>query len=315
MAQLLLDSDEPTEARRRALHQVKSGEMHLPACLAEWPLESAKAFGALTLRCCSAGDRDGRPGAAEVAAALRALLVEAQDGGVAVLAQGALHLAADGPAAAMAAAASAQPLPRAVTLSVELGACGAVTGGSVSLQLPHAAAATPTAAAATAATNPSPAPLRVAVSGGEWDGASGQLRVVLAAPAAPAPAVKAWPSEFVGTYGAGQLAGRWTYRAPQAGAGATRAKAGPQAARAAAAAPLQEAAALSFVSHIAAAAPACEGAVANPASEAATTTTGASSPQPAAIALAAARLGAANEGAKRCSRNALVEAAPVVHAT
>jgi serine/threonine protein kinase len=266
MAQLLLDSDDPTEARRRALHQVKSGEMHLPDCLADWPRQSALAFGALALRCASAGERDARPRAAEAAGTLRELLLDAGEPGVGALAAGGLRLCADGAepsrgsngssggggGAPGAQAAGAPPhLPAVVTLRLELAAGSGVAGDAI-LQPPHPAATTPAAAAASAAADPAPPPLRVTVARGKWDAATGRLSLALAAPGsgsgsgdgggggapaqAAAPAnVRAWPVEFEGTYIAGQLAGTWTYRAPAKAAAAAAPGAPAKAAAAAAA--------------------------------------------------------------------------------
>ena len=246
MAQLLLDRDEPLEARRMAQHQVKSRELHLPAHLArEWPPASALAFGALALRCCNGTDRDARPPSRDVAAELRALLLAAGDAGVARLCAGTLKLAAAVPSAAAAssdaaaaaaapAAAAAKGAAKVAALQLELAAGGAVTGVAT-LQLPQPPLPPGgRAAAAEAAMHPGPEPVRVAVLG-EWDAATGGLRLRLAVPPPPsaaaqqqlataaaaaaaagagaAPPVRLWPVEFAGAYADAALSGKWTLSA------------------------------------------------------------------------------------------------------
>jgi hypothetical protein len=217
MIQLLLDSDQPREARRIALHQVGSGAVHPPAHLGNWPRASALEFARLAVRCCNAGDRDVRPTAAELAGALRRMVVEAGEAGAVGLAEGRLELCAAPHAASRppvaggsSAGATAAATAKACSLQLELLAGGAVTG-TATLQL-----APGQQPAVASGDKPGPEPQRVAVSG-TWAAATSKLSLKLAA-AAVAPTAAAvkqqqvrWPVALEGTYSAGQLQGKMTY--------------------------------------------------------------------------------------------------------
>ncbi|GBF98673.1 hypothetical protein Rsub_11667 [Raphidocelis subcapitata] len=209
MVQLLLDVEDPREAKRIAQHQIKSGEMH--HCVEGWPRDSALAFGTLALRAANAGDRDARPSAAELAARLRELLLAAGDCGAARLAPGTLRLASP-PVAGAAPAAAA---PRVVALELELAAGGAVAGTATVLlpQPPHPAGASPAALAGAAAAHPGPEPQRAALSG-TWAEATGELTLTVArVESGEAKAAVRWPAAFAGRFADGQLTGQWTYAA------------------------------------------------------------------------------------------------------
>lgn len=252
MVQLLFDSGEPREAKRVAMHQVKSGEMHLPTCLRDWPRESALAFGAAALRCCNAGDRDARPTAAELALQLRQLLLSAGEGGVARLQPGTMKLSeapttpsgsvvatqgaswgAASVGAASCRASNPGPWPHAASLQLEL-LPGGVVKGSSTLQLPQplGVAAVPEAIVE---------PWHVPVTG-EWDEASGMLRLSMApdpagdvsgtgAAAAHAAMGARRPMQFAGRYSSGRLEGQWMYKAASVAQGQGQRQVGVQVAR------------------------------------------------------------------------------------
>ncbi|KAI8464969.1 MAG: kinase-like domain-containing protein [Monoraphidium minutum] len=318
MAQLLLDSPEPRDAKRIVAHHVKARELALPPATRDWPRASALAFGAAALRCCSSGDRDARPSAAELAAELRSLLAAAGEPGLARLEAGTLRLAAAvtaggsggsaaaaararacgsptpprslGAAAAAAAGGAAQgaaAAARVVCLSVELLPGGAARGVAT-VQVPPPQLSAPGAAPAAAAAEPR----EVAVAG-EWDAASGRLRLAAAAPEqAPAKgAAGRRPLEFAGSYAAGRLEGTWSYQAGGAQAAAL---------------PTREAAAFWFVSCVPAPAPEPE----PPALGAAAVSVAEAAAAALAEGLAAAAVvghSGSRGGSGRCSRNALVE--------
>jgi len=229
MVQLLFDSSEPREAKRVALHQIKSKEMHLPACLRDWPLASALAYGALALRCCNAGDRDARPTALEVADQLRQLLLGTGEAGTAGLQAGTWQLCAapvarNSSSSGSGTSSSSPPsAAKVVALQLELKQDGRVEGtATVQLPQPQQPAAAP---------HPGPAPQLVAVAG-EWglegsalnlklspggcggSGAAGPQQQQQQQQKQQQQPVK-WPVEFEGVYSAGQLQGRWTYQQQQ----------------------------------------------------------------------------------------------------
>lgn len=304
--------------------QVKSGEMHLPANLQDWPRDSALAFGSLALRCCNAGDRDARATAEELTAELLKLLIAAGEAGTSSLQAGTLKLCAfpkacsssatpalRGGAAHAAAlpgrlcpAAGAAAVAKAVELQLELLPGGALKG-TATLQLPLPPLQVINGAVAPQSSDPGPGPQRVAVSG-EWVEASGRIHLTAAAAAATgataggvrsgsgaaAGAAPCWPVEFEGCYSGGKLEGSWTYRPAQ------------QQGQKVAAAPLKAASTYWFV--------AFEAAAIQASSSATQAAAAAALAEGLAAAVADMSVGSSSRSrssSKRCSRNALVERA------